>query len=120
VNFGNGENGYWMFAVGSSGLADLSTYRDMSLKFDLKMSQELVDVGLNWSASCLYPCTIGEQSLDLTNYSADAWASFEFSLMELESLGLDLTSIFTPLVLYPPWDLQSGQSFEVSNVRIDP
>ena len=54
-----------MFAVGSA-LTDISAYRDMSLKFDVKMSQELVDVGLNWSASCLYPWVIYEQSLDLT------------------------------------------------------
>ena len=73
------------------------------------MDQELVDIGLNWFASCLYQCAIGEDLLDLTDYVANTWQTFEFALADLE--GLDLTTLYTPLFCSPHGMCSLGSRF---------
>ena len=120
VNFGPGaDSGVWFF--GSTAGVDLTAFRDEGfLRFDLRLPQVTVDTGMVWKLDCFFPCSTGDQVLDLTGYVADTWQTFEFPVSEIAAMGdFDLTRANTGLVLFPTFGEQNNLSFEVANVRYE-
>ena len=119
VNFANsGADGVFFF--GSAGGVDLSDFvADGKLLFDLRLPPETVAAGMVYKVDCFYPCGTGDQQIDLSNYEANTWASFEVPVAQLIGAGLDVTSVNAGLVLFPTWGNQQGLSFEVANVRYE-
>jgi len=119
VNFGtNGANGVFFF--GSAGGVDISEFEaEGKLLFDLRIPAATVAAGMVYKVDCFYPCGTGDQVLDLTGYEPGTWKTFEVSVSDLKSLGLDLTKVNAGIVLFPTWGNQQGLSFEVANVRYE-
>jgi beta-glucanase (GH16 family) len=119
VNFGtNGADGVFFF--GSAGGVDLSSLASAGkLKFDLNVPPATAAAGMVYKVDCFFPCSTGDQPLDLSGYTPGTWASFEFPLSELSAKGLDLTRVNAGLVLFPTFGDQQGYSFEVANVRYE-
>lgn len=119
VNYGtNGANG--VFFYGSSTGVDISDYEaEGNLVFDLNIPASTVAAGMVWKVDCFYPCSTGDQVLDLTGYEAGTWKTFTFPVSDLKSMGLDLTRVNAGVVFFPTWGSQQGLSFEVANVRYE-
>jgi hypothetical protein len=119
VNFGtNGANGVFFF--GSAGGVDISEFEaEGKLIFDLNIPAATVAAGMVYKVDCFYPCSTGDQPLDLTGYEPGTWKTFEVSVSDLKSLGLDLTKVNAGIVLFPTWGNQQGLSFSVANVRYE-
>jgi beta-glucanase (GH16 family) len=119
VNFGaNGADGVFFF--GSAGGVDLSDFAAAGkLKFDLRVPAATVGAGMVFKVDCFYPCGTGDQVLDLSGYTPDSWASFEFPVSDLIGMGLDISNVNAGLVLFPTWGNQQGYSFEVANARYE-
>ncbi len=114
----DGEDG--VFFWGSAGGVDLSDFAaEGKLKFDINVPPGTVEAGMIWKVDCFFPCSTGDQVLDLTGYTPGTWTSFEFSVAELASLGLDLTRVNAGLVLFPTFGDQQGYTFQVANVRYE-
>ena len=120
VNFGPGTDS-GVFFFGSTAGADISDFQaEGFLRFDLKLPQVTVDTGMTWKLDCFYPCSTGDQALDLTGYVADTWQTFEFAVSDIANMGdFDLTRANTGLVLFPTFGQQNNLSFEVANVRFE-
>jgi beta-glucanase (GH16 family) len=119
VNFAaDGEDGVFFF--GSAGGVDLSDFTaGGKLKFDMRIPSSTVSTGMIWKVDCFFPCSTGDQVLDLSGYTADTWETFEFDVSTLAGLGVDLTRVNAGLVLFPTFGAQQGYSFEVGNVRYE-
>jgi hypothetical protein len=119
VNFGtNGANGVFFF--GSAGGVDISEFEaEGKLLFDLNIPAATAAAGMVYKVDCFYPCGTGDQVLDLTGYEPGTWKTFEVSVSDLKSLGLDLTKVNAGIVLFPTWGNQQGLSFSVANVRYE-
>ena len=72
-----------------------------------------------YKVDCFYPCGTGDQQIDLSDYEADTWQTFEVPVAQLVGSGLDVTSVNAGLVLFPTWGDQQGLSFEVANIRYE-
>lgn len=119
VNFSNsGANGVFFF--GSAGGVDISEFEaEGKLLFDLNIPAATAAAGMVYKVDCFYPCGTGDQVLDLTGYEPGTWKTFEVSVSDLKSLGLDLTKVNAGIVLFPTWGNQQGLSFSVANVRYE-
>lgn len=119
VNFGtNGADGVFFF--GSAGGVDLSEYEaEGKLVFDLRIPASTATAGMVYKVDCFFPCGTGDQALDLSDYEPGTWKTFEISVSDLKSLGLDLTKVNSGLVLFPTWGSQQGLSFEIANARYE-
>ena len=119
VNFGtNGADGVFFF--GSAGGVDLSEYEaEGKLVFDLRIPASTAAAGMVYKVDCFFPCGTGDQALDLSYYEPGAWKTFEISVSDLKSLGLDLTKVNAGLVLFPTWGSQQGLSFEIANASYE-
>ena len=125
VNFGtSGASGLVFF--GSAAGVDLSDFAaEGKLKFDLRVDEATKAAGVYWKVDCFYPCGTGDQALDLTDYTAGTWGSFEVLVSDLQILatppgeGLDVTRVNAGLVLFPAWGSQGGLFLEVANVRYE-
>ena len=119
VNFANsGADGVFFF--GSAGGVDLSDFvAGGKLLFDLRLPEATVAAGMVYKVDCFYPCGTGDQQIDLSDYEANTWATFEVPVAQLIGSGLDVTSVNAGLVLFPTWGNQQGLSFEVANVRYE-
>lgn len=119
VNFANsGADGVFFF--GSAGGVDLSDFvAGGKLLFDLRLPEATVASGMVYKVDCFYPCGTGDQQIDLSDYAANTWQTFEVPVAQLVGSGLDVTSVNAGLVLFPTWGNQQGLSFEVANVRYE-
>jgi len=72
-----------------------------------------------YKVDCFYPCGTGDQQIDLSDYEANTWQTFEVPVAQLVGSGLDVTSVNAGIVLFPTWGNQQGLSFEVANVRYE-
>lgn len=120
VTFGAGTDS-GVFFFGSTAGVDLSDYRaEGFLRFSLRLPPETAATGMVWKLDCFFPCSTGDQVLDLTGYEPGTWQDFEFSVAEIAEMGdVDLTKINTGLVLFPTFGSQNNLSFEVANVRYE-
>ncbi len=116
VNFGtNGANGVW-FIQSASGV-DLSSFAaEGKLIFDLRL-QAGTTHGITYKIDCFFPCTSGDQVLDLSNDVRGEWNTHEIAIADLVASGLDLSKVNTGLVMFPTWGEQQGVSFELDNIR---
>ena len=119
VNFANsGADG--VLFIGSAGGVDLSDFvRGGKLLFDLRLPESTVASGMVYKVDCFYPCGTGDQQIDLSDYEANTWQTFEVPVAQLVGSGLDVTSVNAGIVLFPTWGNQQGLSFEVANVRYE-
>ena len=119
VNYANsGADGLMFF--GSAGGVDLSDFvKGGKVIFDLRLPAATVASGMVYKVDCFYPCGTGDQQIDLSDYEADTWQTFEVPVAQLVGSGLDVTSVNAGLVLFPTWGDQQGLSFEVANIRYE-
>ncbi len=119
VNFANsGADG--VLFIGSAGGVDLSDFvRGGKLLFDMRLPESTVASGMVYKVDCFYPCGTGDQQIDLSDYEANTWQTFEVPVAQLVGSGLDVTSVNAGIVLFPTWGNQQGLSFEVANVRYE-
>lgn len=91
-----------------------------SLEFDLKIEVDPRSSG-GYAAKmdCFYPCGSGDYPIDLP---ADGqWHHFSIPLPDLVTLpgsSLDLTTVNTPLVVFPDWGAQDGVVLLVDDVQV--
>ena len=105
---------------GSAGGVDLSDFvKGGKSSFDLRLPAATVASGMVYKVDCFYPCGTGDQQIDLSDYEADTWQTFEVPVAQLVGSGLDVTSVNAGLVLFPTWGDQQGLSFEVANIRYE-
>jgi beta-glucanase (GH16 family) len=118
VNFGtNGANGVWY--VQSAGPVDLSAFSDNGkLIFDLKLEAGSTH-GMTYKVDCFFPCSTGDQVLDVSGDVRGEWNTHEITVSSLISAGLDISSVNSAIVLFPTWGDQQGVSFEVDNIRYE-
>ena len=117
VSFGNGSGGVFFFRAENSALVNLGNFETSGkLQFDLKIPAATVAAGMFYKVDCIHPCSTGDQAINLTNYTADTWQTFEFDVSAIKAAGADITGV-SAVVLLPPVNNQQGLSFEVANVR---
>ena len=115
VNFGSaGANG--VFYIQSAAGIDMSPFATGNLIFDLRLQAGSTH-GITYKIDCMYPCTSGDQVLDVSGHERGEWTTVEIPIAGLVSSGLDLTRVNTGIVIFPSWDAQSGVSFDLDNIR---
>ena len=118
VNFSTGSGVFFFDATHPPGV-DLSNYTSGKLLFDLKIPATTVALGMRYKVDCKFPCTSGDQTLDLSSYTANTWQTFEADVSALVTAGLDKTQVNTGIVLFIPTSSSTGGSFQISHVRYD-
>ncbi len=116
VNFGTGTaNG--VFYIQSATGIDMSPFAaDGKLIFDLRLEAGSTH-GMVYKVDCLFPCTSGDQVLDVSGHVRGEWTTVEIPISDLVSSGLDITRVNTGIVIFPPFDGQQGVSFDLDNIR---
>jgi len=91
-----------------------------SLEFDLKVEADPRDAGgYAVKMDCFFPCGTGDFPIDLP--SDEQWHHFSIPLADLVAFpgsSLDLTTVNTPLVVFPSWGEQKGVALLVDDVRV--
>lgn len=104
----------------ASSPADLTAWTGGTIEFDLYV--EAAPENANWmmKVDCEFPCGTGDvpltDSLEGEAPTLGAWQHYTFNLDDLVALGLELSHIDTPLVIFPAWGLQNGAIFRVDNI----
>ncbi len=115
VNFSNSGTFGLIYIQSAAGI-DLSQFVTGKLLFDLRLEAGTTH-GMTYKIDCIYPCTSGDQVLDLSGHARGEWNTVEVPIADLVSGGLDLTRVNTGLVIFPNSGEQSGVSFDLDNVR---
>ena len=115
VNFSTrSANG--VFYIQSAAGIDLSSLATGKIVFDLRMEAGSTH-GITYKVDCLFPCSSGDQVLDVSGHDRGEWNTVEIPVAELVSGGLDLARVNTGLVIFPTFDEQQGVSFDLDNIR---
>ncbi len=103
---------------------DLSAFAGGTLEFDMYVVSPPSPVSENpWmiKVDCGYPCGTGDipitQSIEGNLPTTGVWQHFSFKISDLVQRGLDLTTVDTPLVIFPSWGNQDGAEFLIDNVQ---
>jgi beta-glucanase (GH16 family) len=97
---------------------DLSDWVDGFVEFDMKVLDTGRAGGLLMRVDCVHPCSSGDYPIGMPELGE--WTHYAVSLSDLLSKSgstLDMTSINTPLVIFPSWGNQQGAVIQVDNVR---
>jgi beta-glucanase (GH16 family) len=118
ANFGtSGANGVWY--IQSAAGVDLSAFAAAGkLIFDLKLEAGSTH-GITYKVDCFFPCSSGDQVLDVSGDVRGEWNTHEITVASLISAGLDISNVNSALVIFPTWGDQQGVSFEVDNIRYE-
>lgn len=104
----------------SSTPSDLSAWAGGTIEFDLFVEAEPENAEWMMKVDCEFPCGTGdvplESSIEGVAPTLGAWQHFTFNLNDLVELGLELSHIDTPLVIFPAWGNQNGAIFRVDNI----
>ena len=103
---------------------DLSAYAGGTLEFDMFVISQPTNPAANpWimKTDCEHPCGTGDvpltDSVEGVLPPTGAWQHYTFNVNDLVARGLDLTTVDTPLVIFPAWGSQDGASFQIDNVQ---
>ena len=105
-----------VFYIQSAAGIDMSPFASGNLVFDLRMEAGSTH-GITYKVDCIYPCSSGDQVLDVSGHVRGEWNTVEIPIAELVSGGLDLTRVNTGIVIFPSFDQQAGVSFDLDNIR---
>jgi len=103
---------------------DLSEFAGGTLEFDLFVISAPSNPAADpWivKVDCVFPCGTGDvpitESVEGQLPVVGVWQHFTFNIDDMVSRGLDLTSVDTPLVIFPAWGNQDGAAFRIDNIR---
>lgn len=100
---------------------DLTDWVGGTVEFDLYIESEPVDAAWMMKVDCGHPCSTGDvpltDNMDAVVPTLGEWQSYRFDIDDLIERGLDITSVDTPLVIFPAWGNQNGAVFRVDNIR---
>ena len=115
VSFSNNPTFGLVYIQSAAGI-DLSQFASGKLIFDLRL-QAGTTHGMTYKVDCIFPCTSGDQVLDLSGHERGEWNTVEVPIADLVRGGLDLTRVNTGLVIFPSSGEQAGVSFDLDNIR---
>lgn len=102
---------------------DLSSFAGGKLEFDMLVeTPPTVPAAEPWfmKVDCIYPCSSGDvplsASVEGVNPTTGVWQHYTFELNDLTSRGVNLSSVDSPLVIFPAWGNQDGAIFRIDNV----
>ena len=110
----NGADG--LLYIQSGRPVNLADFSEGALVFDIKvLDYAETTSGISYKVDCIYPCSTGDQVLGVVGDGQ--WETITIPVADLVTLGLNVNSVNTGLVIYPTWGDQQGVTLQVDNIR---
>lgn len=102
---------------------DLSSFAGGTVEFDMFVeTPPAIPAADPWlmKVDCVFPCGSGDVPLTASVEGAlpqtGVWQHFTFNINDLVARGVNLSTVDSPLVIFPAWGSQDGATFRIDNV----